>query len=256
MKELIDNWDNFWSAGHKDITVEIRRYIKSDQGKITFNLLKEYNPKDKILEAGCGFGCWIFILSKIGFDVYGIDISQSSLELAKQHSRDVGLKYKLLLSDLRKIPIKDNFFDVVVSYGAIEHFPDSHNALREFYRVLRPGGACLITTPNPYNLHWFIGRHILNLTKSKWLGYVGYEDAYTPKQLEGLLKKCNFSNIKYGILPRGFGCIFGSFWWGLPLIGKPLYNFLEKIAFFIQKGQNIFGGGSFAIGYKEEQYNK
>jgi hypothetical protein len=96
----------------------------------------------------------------------------------------------------------------------------------------------------------------LNFTKSQKLGYVGYEDAYTPQQLKNMLEKCGFEKTRCGILPRGFGCIFGSFWWGIPIIGRRLYILLEKIAFSIQKGQNTFGGGSFAIGYKEPEKNE
>lgn len=251
MNKIIKDWDNFWSSGHKDFTSEVAADINSDQAQLTFSIIKEFNPGSRILEAGCGLGNWVFIFSKMGLDAYGIDISKASLDVAYADLDEKGIKPKLLLSDIRTIPIKDGFFDLVVSYGAVEHFSDTSRALQEFFRVLKPGGACLITTPNPFSFHRIIGRHILNITKSQKLGYVGYEDAYTPRQLRDLLLDCGFKQVRYGILQRGFGCIFGCFWWGIPFIGKKMYVFLEKIAFFIQRKQNTFGGGSFAIGYKK-----
>lgn len=250
MPEIIQDWNNFWGSGHKNFRGEVDAHVSSDQAKVTFELLRDFKKGARVLEAGCGLGNWVFILSESGFDVFGMDISKVSLGRARENLLSHGLPSKLVLGDLRNIPLQDNSFDAIVSYGAVEHFPDTINALKDFFRILKPGGACLITTPNPYSFHRLVGRHILNITKSKRLGYVGYEDAYTPRQLMQLLEKCGFQKLRCGILPRGFGCIFGSFWWGIPGIGKKLYSFLEKIAFKMQGGQDTFGGGSFAIGYK------
>ncbi len=249
-KTLSKNWNNFWTTKYRSTDVEMQPDINSHQCKLTRNLLKRYQKGDKILEAGCGLGNWVFIFEEMGFVSVGIDLSLASLEIANKYVLKNNLKSNFLLADVRKIPIKDNYFDAVVSYGVIEHFINSENALMEFQRVLKSGGACLITTPNPFSFHRLIGRHILNITKSRKLGYVGYEKAFTPKQLASLLTKAGFTKIEFGILSEGMGNLFGVFWPGLPVIGKAIHKFLTKVAFYIERKQNIVGGGSYAIGYK------
>lgn len=249
-RTLSKEWNEFWSTKYSTINFEMQYNLNSHQGKLTFDLLKEYRKGNKILEAGCGLGNWVFMFDKMGFKSFGIDLSSSSLKTAKEYSKKNNLNSHFLLADVRKIPIKDNYFDLVVSYGVIEHFVNSKDAVKEFYRLLKPGGACLITTPNPFSFHRLIGRHLLNITKSHKLGYVGYEKAFTPQGLAQLLKETGFTKIKFGILSEGMGTLFGVFWPRIPIVGKGLHKFFKKTALYIERKQNVIGGGSYAIGYK------
>ncbi len=249
-KILNRDWDEFWSKGYRTIDYEMQFNINSHQGRITFDLLKQYKKGDKILEAGCGLGNWLFIFEKMGFKPFGIDLSLASLETAREYCQNNNLKLSFLLGDVRKIPFKDNYFDIVVSYGVIEHFVNSKDAVMEFYRVLKPGGVCLITTPNPFSFHRLIGCHVLNITKSHKLGYIGYERAFTPRGLERLFEVGGFTTIKCGILSEGMGTLFGVFWPAIPVVGKALNKFFTKLASYIESKQNVVSGGSYAIGYK------
>jgi len=251
--KLTRDWDGYWSSECRTINFEMQCNLNSHQGKITFDLLNKFknNGTTKILEAGCGLGNWVFLFNKEGLEPFGIDLSLSSLKTAARYSKINNFKSKFSLADVRKIPFKENSFDVIVSYGVIEHFADSKAALKEFYRVLKPSGACLITTPNPFSFHRLIGRHLLNITKSHKLGYVGYEKAFTPAGLERMLRETGFVKIDSGILSEGMGTLFGVFWTAIPVFGKGLHKILAKIAAFIEHRQKIVGGGSYAIGYKK-----
>ncbi|MFA5156199.1 MAG: class I SAM-dependent methyltransferase [Candidatus Omnitrophota bacterium] len=248
---LTRDWDDYWSSECHNIDRGMQCNLDSHQGKVTFGLLDKSKAGKMVLEAGCGLGNWIFLFEKRGFKPVGIDLSLSSLKIASEYGRRNRLKANLSLADVRKLPFKDNTFDAIVSYGVIEHFPDSGAAVKEFHRVLKPSGACLITTPNPFSFHRLIGRHILNITKSRKLGYVGYENAFTPAGLTRLLKDSGFTKTENGILSDGMGTLFGVFWPGIPVIGKGLHRLFSKIAAFIENRQNVVGGGSYAIGYKE-----
>lgn len=138
---LQQDWEAFWLSHYKDIDVTSAFNLESHQGKVTFELLKKRSRNEKILEAGCGIGNWAFLFERLGFSAYGIDISFSSLRKAISCTNVTCPSAKFLQGDIKVLPFKDKAFDVVVSYGAIEHFPDTSCALDDFYRVLRPGGG-------------------------------------------------------------------------------------------------------------------
>ena len=83
-----------------------------------------------------------------------------------------------------------SILDVVVAGEFIEHlYPDDvDSTLREFYRLIKPGGSLFLTTPNPNYL-------LLKLTGKSVLGN-SHLSAHFPKELEKKLNKIGFNNIK------------------------------------------------------------
>ena len=121
--------------------------------EINTRLLKTYLPKksnNTILDAGCGTGAAFAYLSKFG-DVVGVDVSEEALRLAQS----IG---KVKKSDITSLPFADGTFDVVVCLDVLYHrwVGDWGKAIREFQRVLRPGGILLLREP-AYN--WMRGAH-------------------------------------------------------------------------------------------------
>ncbi len=78
--------------------------------------------------------------------VVGGDISQTSIEYAKTHYAQHGLHFCLL--NAHRLPFNDESFDVVVSIETIEHLEKPMQFLSECYRVLKPGGEFVCSTPN------------------------------------------------------------------------------------------------------------
>jgi len=98
----------------------------------------------RVLELGCGSGANLWMLSKEGFDTYGIDSSQAGIELAAQHLRvKWGVEADLQKGSFTQLPYSDAFFDVVVDVVSLQHLDlnDSHLALQEVYRVLKQEGS-------------------------------------------------------------------------------------------------------------------
>lgn len=241
---LLENWDEFWESGVKSIQGEIDHSLGSAHGRLTLRELQQF-PRGRVLEAGCGLGNWISILLNRGYHAFGVDISESALHVAKRFCGSDALIWQ---GDIRSLAVADASFDAIVSYGVIEHFPDPRVAVKEFHRVLRPGGCCIVTTPNPLCFHGLVGRHVLNLTRSRALGYTGYEDSYTPTKLSDLLSRAGFQVPQRGLLPEGV--LFGMFWPLVPLVGNAIYSVAKRVSLFIETRQSLVGTGSYALGYK------
>jgi SAM-dependent methyltransferase len=108
----------------------------------------------KILEVACGRGGFVRELVRKGADVTGCDFSYTALHVGKEKLQALGngTSATLIQGDAQALPFADESFDVVVSCETIEHVPDVRKALREMWRVARPGAKLFLTTPNYANL--------------------------------------------------------------------------------------------------------
>lgn len=97
----------------------------------------------RVLEVGCGSGANLWMLSKEGFDVYGVDSSEVGIDLAREHlNKKWNVNANLCKGSFTDLPYDDAFFDVVVDIVSLQHIniADSHLALKEIYRVMKPAG--------------------------------------------------------------------------------------------------------------------
>lgn len=108
----------------------------------------------RILEVACGRGGFVRELSSHGAQVTGCDFSLAALHVGKEKLRasGVGRTSFLVQADAQVLPFAGESFDIIVSCETIEHVPDVKEALREMWRVAKPGGKLFLTTPNYANL--------------------------------------------------------------------------------------------------------
>ncbi len=108
------------------------------------------NKKAKIVDLGCNNGDWsLKVGEKIKTDdIHGLDFVQQFVKIAKKKG------IKAVQGDLtKKLPFKDNTFDVVHSNQTIEHLIDVDNFITEVYRILKPGGYAVVSTENLSSWH-------------------------------------------------------------------------------------------------------
>jgi SAM-dependent methyltransferase len=94
------------------------------------------------LEVGCGVGHFLVALEAAGFEAWGTEVSASALA----RLRKKGLR--VLEGSLPALRLEPERFDAVVLFEVLEHVDEPIEHLREARRVLRNGGALLVTTPN------------------------------------------------------------------------------------------------------------
>jgi SAM-dependent methyltransferase len=105
-----------------------------------------------VLDAGCGTGGNAALLGRFG-RVVGLDVAELALDLARER----GLP-RLTRASVADLPFGEGTFDLVTSFEVLYHrsVGDDVGALREFRRVLRPGGWLVVRLPA---LGWLRGRH-------------------------------------------------------------------------------------------------
>ena len=108
----------------------------------------------RVLEVACGRGGFVRELARAGAHVTGCDFSMSALAVgqAKIGLLNGSARATLIQGDAQSLPFASESFDMVVSCETIEHVPDVRSALREMWRVARPGAKLFLTTPNYANL--------------------------------------------------------------------------------------------------------
>lgn len=105
-----------------------------------------WKPGMKILEAGCSVGDGAaYLASEQELDVTAFDISGDLIRQAKEkHGGGKNRKLRYLCADAAELPFADGSFDGVFSESAFSPMPKKREALREYCRVLKPGGRLLI----------------------------------------------------------------------------------------------------------------
>lgn len=138
----------------------MQKLIKNFYPSSLYNFLRFANSNQlekKILD--CGAGGWspkLAFFHENGFDTYGIDISDESIEYSNDFCEEHGINLNIMKADMRKIPFNSNFFSFVYSYNSIFHLSkvDSGIAIKEMYRVLRKGGLCYINFLSKEDKHF------------------------------------------------------------------------------------------------------
>jgi 2-polyprenyl-3-methyl-5-hydroxy-6-metoxy-1,4-benzoquinol methylase len=109
-------------------------------------LLDHAPPGARVLDVGCGEGWFAAALARADRGAVGIDLAEEPLRRAREREPGLGL-------DLRRVsahgewPLADASFDAVWAGETIEHVADTAGVLSEVRRVLRPGGALVLSTP-------------------------------------------------------------------------------------------------------------
>jgi 2-polyprenyl-3-methyl-5-hydroxy-6-metoxy-1,4-benzoquinol methylase len=157
----------------KVFTTEITSEQISSDNPIHQRLFKAYviardYVRGDVLEVGCGEGRGISILLESAESFTAVDKLEDVMH-GLRTKYPAGKFLSMNIPPLREL--EDNAYDSVVSFQVIEHIQNDKLFLKEIYRVLKPGGIALITTPN----------RSMSLSRNPW-----HIREYLPEQLKSL----------------------------------------------------------------------
>ena len=138
----------------------------------TLSLLHEVDGKN-ILDAACGPGKYAEILLNKGAHVTGFDISPKMVALARERNENKGTFFVHDLSQPLKM-LDGEAYDIVICALAMHYLEDWNDSIREFHRVLKPGGQLVISIEHPFFEYIFFKSKIYfktELVKCIWKGF-------------------------------------------------------------------------------------
>ena len=106
----------------------------------------------RLLEVGCGVGIDLLRFAQGGAQVVGIDLAETSIELARKNFEHAGLDGEFYVMDGEAMTFPDNNFDIVYAHGVIQYTANPEKMVSEIYRVLKPGGLAIMMVYN--RLSW------------------------------------------------------------------------------------------------------
>jgi SAM-dependent methyltransferase len=161
MSRHVDLFDSTYAHFEADVLGRIRRKTFGDDfGQNSWTTADEYRrwidalgltEDARVLEVASGSGGPALFLSRqVGCRLHGIDVNAHGVATASEMARTSGLDGGVSFEEAdatRPLPFPDESFDAVLCIDSANHFPDRLQVLREWHRVLRPGGRALFTDP-------------------------------------------------------------------------------------------------------------
>jgi SAM-dependent methyltransferase len=146
---------------------------------IVYGLLRKFMPPGtrqnrRALDLGCGAGLNLERLSK-----YAVTTGTDYYEEALRFCRRRGFT-RLCKADAANLPFEPESFDIVTALDVIEHLDDDRVALRELWRVMRPGGVLIVSVP-AYRFLW-----------TYWDDILGHRRRYTTGMMRDAVSSAGF----------------------------------------------------------------
>lgn len=169
-------------------------------------------PGVRVLDLGCGGGRHAFEVLRRGADVIAFDMDQSELDgvaamfVAMDKAGEVpeGATGEIVQGTALEMPFEDGTFDRIIAAEVLEHIPEDMTAMREIFRVLKPGGTAAITVPSflPERICWA-------LDEDYHTAPGGHVRIYTLAELSAKLKSTGF---EIGPHHHAHG-LHAPYWW-------------------------------------------
>lgn len=183
---------------------------------IAKELVQRIPANGSVLEIAPGPGYFCIELAKLGnFQITGLDISKSFVEIARKNAAEAGLKIDFREGNASAMPFQDNTFDFTFCQAAFKNFSEPVKAITEMHRVLKPGGVAIILDMRSDASAEDIEREVkgmgldrINQFFVKWtFDKMLLKNAYTLESMKSMIaqtpfKKCNLTVKGIGFQAR------------------------------------------------------
>jgi len=149
-------WDRVWADDALPPPVDPKQtnldnYVNRRFHEFFSRIFSRIEPRGKfLLEVGCAKSSWLpYFAQQFGFRVSGLDYSEIGCRQSQGILSNAGVKGEIICADFFAPPASlAGKFDVVVTFGVVEHFTDTRSCLEALVRLLKPGGLLVTNIPN------------------------------------------------------------------------------------------------------------
>jgi ubiquinone/menaquinone biosynthesis C-methylase UbiE len=110
----------------------------------------------EVLEIGCGNGADGAMFALHGAHYTGVDLTAEAIDKTRRHFAAEGLDGTFRQENCERLSFSDESFDLVYSFGVLHHTPSPEDAIREVYRVLKPGGTARIMLYHRHSFNYYV----------------------------------------------------------------------------------------------------
>ena len=136
-----DRYDSKWGI----------RYDMENAGRVRHKFEKllggPFPHVYRLLEVGCGtgyVGLNLCLYEGLVGELHACDISQGMVDACTRNAEELGVTVTGRQSELERLDYPDGEFDMVIGHAILHHIPDINKAFSEIFRVLKPGGICML----------------------------------------------------------------------------------------------------------------
>ena len=180
---------------------------RAPEQKVIFDRVKGALPINaNILEVAPGPGFLSIEFAKAGtYKVTALEISKTFIEIAQTNAKDAGVQVDFRHGNASAMPFAENMFDFIICVAAFKNFTEPVGAIREMYRVLKPGGkACIVDLRRDVSFE-SVDRHIKNelqlsglnafITKFVFKTTL-LKNSYTKSEIEKMVSQTSFTKLR------------------------------------------------------------
>ena len=217
--------------------------VRADRRAALFRQVGAMTSDSVVLELGCGTGEFTTRIAEHVGKLMATDLTPAFLDRARQRvgQECPGAAVTFGIEDAMSLRLQENHFDAVFGCSILHHL-DAVVALREVFRVLKPGGRCVFSEPNMLNPQIAVQKNVKFI--KRWVGDTGDERAFFRGQMIRLLRDAGFAEI---------GVHYFDF--VHPLIPAPLLHLAEVAGSLAETipGIRALSGSLFITGRKESR---
>jgi SAM-dependent methyltransferase len=191
-------WDQTWQPLYKKPPVGFNApTLENEIDSLKIEFIRGFLPKHgTVIEIGCGSAR---LLARVGqtalFRLFAVDNSSEALQLVRNTAQLIDQPICTIRGDALKLPIRSRSFDVVLSGGLLEHFPDPEPVISEMIRILRPGGVFYAdVVPRKFSIYRLSS--LPRMIKSPCILPGIYESRFTQMYYKKILKSLGCYSIR------------------------------------------------------------
>lgn len=155
------------------------------------NFFNSRNDKINVLDAGCGFGQYSYLIAKRfkNSEVIGVDINENRIKDCEDFARAVKIEnLRFEIADLTKLNFSDKF-DLILAIDVMEHIKNDETVFENFYKAMRRNGLLIISTPSN------LGGSDVHSDEEESFIEEHVRSGYEADEIKSKLEKAGFKNI-------------------------------------------------------------